>query len=357
MTSQPQTMTLPAPRTTRGLAVDQVARDLLDHAEVLAWVKDADDRFVYLNQRYAGLLGRSLADCVGRRIEELLPRIQSGTGDGSTEEVGPRSRASHRRVLLEGKPMRVSETLELGTSSVQLHGFVFPVEGSDGSRLIGGAFTDGTDAEVLRRKYAETIELHQDLFAHAGVAMAVLDRNGMIVQANHECQAVTERSSDELVGTPFWSVARVDHAPGMRAALNDLKCGLNRLSTEVVLQRSNGPSLRCRVTVSQLPSRPGGRVGALMSITSLRRERTDIGQQLRPIERDILCQVAAGATTAKIAAATHLSRQGVDYNLRTLMERFDAGNRAELVARAYALGVLAPTWPPRLTGAQTTPTP
>jgi hypothetical protein len=37
----------------------------------------------------------------------------------------------------------------------------------------------------------------------------------------------------------------------------------------------------------------------------------------------------------------------VAYHLRRLSARWDAANRTELVARAYALGVLAPgVWPP-----------
>lgn len=38
---------------------------------------------------------------------------------------------------------------------------------------------------------------------------------------------------------------------------------------------------------------------------------------------------------------------GVNYHLRRLSARWGAANRTELVARAYALGVLAPgVWPP-----------
>ncbi|MEV8015718.1 PAS domain-containing protein [Streptomyces sp. NPDC086554] len=66
-----------------------------------------------------------------------------------------------------------------------------------------------------------------------------------------------------------------------------------------------------------------------------------------PSEARILALLATGATTARAARETGLTRDGVTYHLRRLTERWGASNRTELVARAYALGVLVPgKWPP-----------
>lgn len=61
-----------------------------------------------------------------------------------------------------------------------------------------------------------------------------------------------------------------------------------------------------------------------------------------PAETRILALLAGGATTAQAARGTGLTTDGVTYHLRRLTERWGAANRTELVARAYALGVLAP---------------
>ncbi|CAL9647303.1 PAS domain S-box protein [Streptomyces sp. enrichment culture] len=67
-----------------------------------------------------------------------------------------------------------------------------------------------------------------------------------------------------------------------------------------------------------------------------------------PTEARILALLAGGATTARAARETGLTADGVTYHLRRLTARWQAANRTELVARAYALGVLVPgTWPPR----------
>jgi PAS domain S-box-containing protein len=72
-----------------------------------------------------------------------------------------------------------------------------------------------------------------------------------------------------------------------------------------------------------------------------------------PAEARILALLAAGATTARAARETGLTTDGVTYHLRRLSSRWSAANRTELVARAYALGVLRPgVWPPEVSGAE-----
>lgn len=68
-------------------------------------------------------------------------------------------------------------------------------------------------------------------------------------------------------------------------------------------------------------------------------------------ELGILRHVAAGATNEEAAACLNLSAHTVAGHLRAMLRRSKARNRAELVARAYAAGVLVPgKWPPGLSG-------
>ncbi|MFI9245348.1 PAS domain-containing protein [Streptomyces sp. NPDC053086] len=72
------------------------------------------------------------------------------------------------------------------------------------------------------------------------------------------------------------------------------------------------------------------------------------------VERRVLALLAGGATTARAARELGLSKDGVTYHLRRLAARWGAANRTELVARAYALGVLVPgVWPPEAKAAET----
>lgn len=68
-------------------------------------------------------------------------------------------------------------------------------------------------------------------------------------------------------------------------------------------------------------------------------------------ELGILRHVAVGATNEETAARLNLSTHTVAGHLRAMLGRCQARNRAELVARAYAAGILLPgVWPPLLSG-------
>ncbi|MFF7735625.1 PAS domain S-box protein [Streptomyces sp. NPDC007984] len=71
--------------------------------------------------------------------------------------------------------------------------------------------------------------------------------------------------------------------------------------------------------------------------------------RVTPMEARVLALLAGGATTARAARETGLTPDGVTYHLRRLSSRWGASHRTELVARAYALGVLrAGVWPPEV---------
>lgn len=79
----------------------------------------------------------------------------------------------------------------------------------------------------------------------------------------------------------------------------------------------------------------------------------DCREDLRFNDRElrILRHVAAGATNEEAAASLNLSAHTVAGHLRVMLGRSQARNRAELVARAYAAGILiAGVWPPALSG-------
>ncbi|MFI5585731.1 LuxR C-terminal-related transcriptional regulator [Amycolatopsis sp. NPDC051758] len=67
------------------------------------------------------------------------------------------------------------------------------------------------------------------------------------------------------------------------------------------------------------------------------------------IEAKILQGIASGLSSVQMASRFYLSRQGIDYHVARLQRKFKAGNRVELISRAFASGLLdSTTWPPRV---------
>jgi len=70
---------------------------------------------------------------------------------------------------------------------------------------------------------------------------------------------------------------------------------------------------------------------------------------LTKMDAGVLEGVASGMSTVKLATDLFLSRGGVEYHVSALMKMLKAGNRSELVSKAYAAGLLSiGIWPPRV---------
>ena len=75
------------------------------------------------------------------------------------------------------------------------------------------------------------------------------------------------------------------------------------------------------------------------------------GLGLTPHETTVLCLIAGGLTTRQVAARLHISRHTVAQHVAAMLRRAEARSRGELIARAYASGILATgTWPPQAEG-------
>jgi DNA-binding CsgD family transcriptional regulator len=74
-----------------------------------------------------------------------------------------------------------------------------------------------------------------------------------------------------------------------------------------------------------------------------------VRKPLTKMDAGVLEGVASGMSTVKLATDLFLSCGGVEYHVSALMKRLKAGNRSELVSKAYAAGLLSVgVWPPRV---------
>jgi len=63
----------------------------------------------------------------------------------------------------------------------------------------------------------------------------------------------------------------------------------------------------------------------------------------------VLEGLASGLSSVQMASRLFRSRQGIEYHIRILLQLFRAGNRTEVVAKAYVKGVFCGWfWPPKV---------
>lgn len=127
-------------------------RAFMDHSPAIAWMKDSDGRYVYLNQTLLDRYGIQLSDWLGKNDLEIWP-----------EPIARQFRDNDARVLNENRTIQISETdQESDGKSTTWWVFKFPFVDAHQRRYVGGIGVDATERErakaELKEKNAELQE-------------------------------------------------------------------------------------------------------------------------------------------------------------------------------------------------------
>ncbi|MET7289544.1 LuxR C-terminal-related transcriptional regulator [Streptomyces sp. NPDC005573] len=189
------------------------------------------------------------------------------------------------------------------------------------------------------------------LFDRVPMPIALCDVYGLVVLANLTMAAEFGTTPGRLRERQVLDLFRPQEAVQVERIAEALRMRRrSRYQVSVSWSPPTGPDRYGELTADPV-SDTGGETPALLVMLHVRGECAAPGEPepapVTPAEGRILALLAAGATTDRAARELGLSRDGVTYHLRRLSARWNAANRTELVARAYALGVLAPgVWPP-----------
>lgn len=191
------------------------------------------------------------------------------------------------------------------------------------------------------------------LFDRIPMPVAVCDPYGIVRLANAALAAQWGTTPGRLKGRDM-----LDLFPPLDAAQVDrigqaLKLRRrSRYTVSVTWQGTDGTHRRGELSVGPVSDTPDGVPDLLVMLRVTGESAPRPAAARTPLHRNeerILALLAAGATTARAARETGLTTDGVTYHLRQLSRRWGAANRTELVARAYASGILEPgVWPPHV---------
>lgn len=131
-------------------------RQFMDNSPTLAWVKDEDGRYVYLNKTYEERFGVRLDESRGKTDDQLWPA-----------KVAARLRAADQALLAAGHPIEVTEetTESDGRCSYWLNN-KFLLRDSDGKRYVASIGLDITlrkHAEEQLREQTQLAQLRADV--------------------------------------------------------------------------------------------------------------------------------------------------------------------------------------------------
>ncbi|MQY34103.1 hypothetical protein SRB17_20690 [Streptomyces sp. RB17] len=188
------------------------------------------------------------------------------------------------------------------------------------------------------------------LFDRVSVPVAVCDVYGQVVLANPAMAAECGTTPGRLRGRDVLDLFRPQEATQVERIAQALRLRHRSRYQVSVRWRVPGGAERFGELTADPVSDRVDETPALLVMLRVRGECAPPEPEparVTPVEGRVLVLLARGATTAGAARELGLSKDGVTYHLRRLSARWNAANRTELVARAYALGVLTPgVWPP-----------
>jgi PAS domain S-box-containing protein len=124
----------------------------MSHLPGLAWIKDADGRYLFVNEPAERAFGRYSEELLGRTDEEIFPAATAAE-----------FRTNDERARRGGGAVETIETLEHGDGVHHSLVSKFPIPTRAGASLIGGVAIDITDLKRRERSLLEA-DRHKDEF-------------------------------------------------------------------------------------------------------------------------------------------------------------------------------------------------
>jgi DNA-binding CsgD family transcriptional regulator len=192
-------------------------------------------------------------------------------------------------------------------------------------------------------------ESHLNYTAH-------LDPGMRIVAAERGFAREFGRRSDDVCGCTLHDLLHPRSSASVHEHLDRIAAGaVHRFTDRVTGLRSTDQTFTAELTGVAVQDIAGLLTGVVVNLHPDHDEewQEKTPEQHRPlldkVGAQVLEGVAGGASNMQLATRLFLSRQGVDYHVGRMLRLLGAPNRAALVARAYALGVLAlGVWPPQV---------
>ncbi|MGW3284905.1 PAS domain S-box protein [Streptomyces sp. NPDC001002] len=188
------------------------------------------------------------------------------------------------------------------------------------------------------------------VFDRVAVPVAVCDVYGMVQLANPAMAAECGTTPGRLRGRDVLELFRPQETTQVERIAEALRLRhRSRYQVSVRWRAEDGAERYGELTADPVSDTVEDTPALLVMLRVLgeREPSVESPERVTPVEARILALLAGGATTARAARETGLTTDGVTYHLRRLSARWGAANRTELVARAYATGVLAAgVWPP-----------
>ena len=165
----------------------------MDSTTALAWIKDEQFQYVYINEAFHRVFNKSLSDLYGKTDFDLWP-----------EKVASQLREHDTRTFTADKKWEVIETVPRPDKSESVWlVYKFPFTDATGKRFVGGMAIDITERNRTEQALRDSEARFRSIWNSSADGMRLTDSEGMILAANECFCKMMGLKQDEVVGKPI----------------------------------------------------------------------------------------------------------------------------------------------------------
>ncbi|MGA9750244.1 MAG: PAS domain S-box protein [Acidobacteriota bacterium] len=146
----------------------------MDNLPGIAFMRDREGRFVFVNRFMAGILGKTLPEIRGRGARDLLPA-----------DVAVSSMEEDRAILESGRSFQGENLIHHPDGSRHWMVHKFPIPDREGAvALVGGISLDITELKAAEKALRESEERYRALFNNTNDGILMVNSEGGIIEVN-----------------------------------------------------------------------------------------------------------------------------------------------------------------------------
>lgn len=246
----------------------------MNNSQTMAFMKDAEGRFAYINQPMEKAFNVTQAELIGKTGAAFL-----------SEETAQQVYQNDLRVLQTNQSQTIIEVVPTSDGVNRSWQVTkFPFTDSTGERFVGGIAFDVTQQKQSEEKLAAEKELAQVTLRSIGDAVITTDASGRVRYLNPVAEKLTGWSQTEAEGELLSKIFNIIHESTRQPAVNPVTRALHdrrmvRLANHTVLIARDGTETSIEDLAVPIQTADGRLVGAVMVFHDVSETRL-LAQQL-----------------------------------------------------------------------------
>jgi len=171
-------------------------QSILDNTSAIIYIKDKDGKYLLTNTRYESLFNKQKGDFISKTDYDIFPK-----------EIADTFRVNDLQVFDSGQPLEIEESAFHNEAIYTYLSIKFPIRDDSGAvKWVCGISTDISDRKNVEGELLRKEQEANALLNATEDAVALFDREGMIINLNNTYSRRFQRARDKMIGTCIWDL-------------------------------------------------------------------------------------------------------------------------------------------------------